>query len=63
MKKKIIIHISKINELVDIFYENEFTFDDRLKLDKSLRICDELDEIVRNILTFFSEKNVKRSKR
>jgi len=37
-KNKIIIHISKINELVDIFYENEFTFDDLLKLDKTFRI-------------------------
>ena len=58
MKKKIIIHISKINELVDIFYENEFTFDDLLKLDKTFRICDELDEIFKNIITFFNEKKV-----
>ena len=57
-KNKIIIHISKINELVDIFYENEFTFDDLLKLDKTFRICDELDEIFKNILTFFNEKKV-----
>ena len=57
-KNKIIIHISKINELVDIFYENEFTFDDLLKLDKTFRICDELDEIFKNIITFFNEKKV-----
>ena len=57
-KNKIIIHISKINELVDIFYENEFTFDDLLKLDKTFRICDELDEIFKNILVFFNEKKI-----
>ena len=35
-KNKIIIHKKKINGIVDFFYENEFTFDDLLKLDRLL---------------------------
>ena len=49
-KNKIIVHISKTTEITDIFYENDFTFKDMLKLDKAFRIFDKLDDIFKNLL-------------
>ena len=57
-ENKIIIHSMKISGIVDIFYESEFTFDDLLKLDKTFRACDELDEIFEILVTFFNEEKV-----
>jgi len=54
-KTNIIIQISKISELINSFYENAFTFEDLLKLDKTFRACDDLNEIYEIFLTFFNE--------
>ena len=57
-KKYIIIKISKISELVDVFYENKFNFDELVKFDKTFRAYDELDEIYFILVAFFNEKKV-----
>ena len=55
-ENKIIIHSMKISGIVDIFYESEFTFDDLLKLDKTFRACDELDEFLKFWSIFLTKK-------
>ena len=42
----------------DIFYENDFSFKDFVKLDKTFRICDKLDDIFENLLILFNEKKI-----
>ena len=53
-KNTIIFHALKLNELVENFYENGFTFDELVKLDKTFRAYDELEEIFL-ILQIFSK--------
>ncbi len=50
--------ISKTSEKADIFYENDFSFKDFLKLDKTFKICDKLDDIFKNLLILFNEKKI-----
>ena len=53
---KIMIQATKINELVDRFYSNDFTFEDFTKLDRIFRAYDKLEEIYEIITTFFNEQ-------
>ena len=55
-KNKIIFHALKLIELVENFYENSFTFDELVKLDKTFRAYDELEEIFLIILNIFQEQ-------
>jgi len=55
-KNKIIFHALKLNELVQNFYENSFTFDELVQLDKTFRAYDELEEIFLIILNIFQEQ-------
>ena len=55
-KNKIIFHALKLNELVENFYENGFTFDELVKLDKTFRAYDELEEIFLIFLNIFEEQ-------
>ena len=55
-KNTIIFHALKLNELVENFYENGFTFDELVKLDKTFRAYDELEEIFLIFLNIFEEQ-------
>ena len=57
-KKYIIIKISKTSELVDVFYENKFNFDELVNLDKKFRAYDELEEIY-SVFLFLRKKRLK----
>ena len=57
-KKNIIIKASKISKIVDVFYENKFSFDELIKLDKTFRAYDELEEIFIVLITFFNDKKI-----
>ena len=53
---KIMIQATKINELVDRFYSNDFAFEDFTKLDRIFRAYDKLEEIYEIITTFKKKK-------
>ena len=55
---KIIFRALKLNELIENFYEQGFSFDELVKLDRTFRAYDELEEIFQIILKFFEEKKV-----
>ena len=57
-KKNIIIKASKISKIVDVFYENKFSFDELIKLDKTFKVYDELEEIFIVLITFFNDKKI-----
>ena len=57
-ENKIIIKISKENELSETFYQDIFTLDQFLKLDKSFRIYDEIKELYANLESFFKNGKV-----
>ena len=55
---KIIFRVLKLNEIIENFYEQGFSFDELVKLDKTFRAYDEFEEIFQIILKFFEEKKV-----
>ena len=57
-KKNIIMKISNTTKLEDIFYEHYFDFDELVKLDKTFRSCDELEEIFSSLIACFNEKKI-----
>ena len=57
-KKNIIMKISNTTKLVDIFYEHYFDFDELVKLDKTFRLYDELEEIFSTLITCLNEKKI-----
>ena len=57
-ENQIIIKVSKVNELSDIFYQNIFTLEQFSKLDKSFRVYDEIKELYANLESFFKNGKV-----
>jgi len=57
-KKNIIMKISNTTKLVDIFYEHYFDFDELVKLDRTFRLYDELEEIFSTLITCLNEKKI-----
>jgi hypothetical protein len=58
LKNKIIFRALKTNELVENFYEHNFSFEEIVQLDKTFRAYDELDEIFLILLNIFEDKKV-----
>ena len=57
-KKNIIMKISNTTKLEDIFYEHYFDFDELVKLDRTFRLYDELEEIFSTLITCLNEKKI-----
>jgi len=57
-KKNIIMKISNTTKLEDIFYEHYFDFDELVKLDRTFRSYDELEEIFSSLITCLNEKKI-----
>ena len=57
-KKNIIMKISNTTKFEDIFYEHYFDFDELVKLDKTFRLYDELEEIFSTLITCLNEKKI-----
>ncbi len=57
-QNKIFIKLSKLNELIDIFYETTLTLEEMMKLDKMFRAYDDLEELYESFKAFFEEDKV-----